>query len=219
MFLTFDTETTGLPKSWRAHPSEVENWPRVVQLAWEFYDLCGRKVLGRCDLIKPVGFAIPRDAQAVHGISTAVATSKGVPIAEALDAFMKPLSVASVVVAHNLNFDASVLGAEFYRTRREDPFPGKPQVCTMVASTRYCALPGPYGAKWPKLPELHSVLFGRPIKEAHDAAVDVAGCSKCFAELRRLGIVTVPTLDATTCADCRRGLDDLGVVCKSTRGA
>jgi hypothetical protein len=50
----------------------------------------------------------------------------------------------------------------------------------------------PYGYKWPTLPELHLKLFGKKVKEAHDAAVDVATCSKCFSELRRLGIIRVP---------------------------
>ena len=35
MFLTFDTETTGLPKNFKADVSDSENWPRLVQLAWQ----------------------------------------------------------------------------------------------------------------------------------------------------------------------------------------
>ena len=33
MFLTFDTETTGLPKIFKADVSDSDNWPRLVQLA------------------------------------------------------------------------------------------------------------------------------------------------------------------------------------------
>lgn len=215
MFLAFDTETTGLPASWRAPASDVANWPHVVQLAWEFFDLCGRRVLSRSDLVRPGDFTIPKDVEAVHHISNDVARRRGLPIATILDAFMEPLAVASVLVAHNLEFDAKVLGAEFHRLRRPDPLLDRAGVCTMLASTDYCSLPGPYGAKWPRLPELHFKLFGSSVEEAHDAAVDVSLCSKCFVELRRLGVVHVPSLNATTCADCRRGLGRLGVVCAS----
>jgi hypothetical protein len=61
----------------------------------------------------------------------------------------------------------------------------------MKAATDYCALPGRYGFKWPTLPELHFKLFGKKVKETHDAAADVATCSKCFFELKRLGVVRV----------------------------
>ena len=38
MFLIFDTETTGLPKRWDSPLSDLENWPRCVQLAWQLHD-------------------------------------------------------------------------------------------------------------------------------------------------------------------------------------
>lgn len=191
MFLVLDTETTGLPLSWEAPASDVDNWPRLVQLAWEVFDSRGRKTVARSYVIRPDGFIIPRDAERVHGISTSVAKRKGVPVDEVLDAFMKPLTSASVLVAHNFPFDASVLGAEFHRLGHRDPFRCKTHICTMRAATEYCALPGPYGFKWPRLSELYFTLFGRRVKDAHDAAADVATCSRCFFELKRLGIVRV----------------------------
>ena len=42
MFLIFDTETTGLPKRWNAPVSDSNNWPRCVQLAWQFHDETGK---------------------------------------------------------------------------------------------------------------------------------------------------------------------------------
>ena len=33
-YLFFDTETTGLPKNWKAPVTDTENWPRIVQIAW-----------------------------------------------------------------------------------------------------------------------------------------------------------------------------------------
>jgi DNA polymerase III subunit epsilon len=216
MFLIFDTETTGLPRSFKAPTSEVDNWPRVVQLAWEAFGVCGRRKLARSQLIRPDGFTIPCDAEKVHGISTELARRRGVPIAAALEAFFGPLAGASLLIAHNFSFDASVLGAEFHRLGIEDPFRRKARLCTMLATTAYCALPGGYGYKWPKLEELHLRLFGDKPGEGHDAAVDVALCARCFFELRRLGVIPAPTLDGASCAACRAALSELDVTCTGT---
>jgi len=44
MYLIFDTETTGLPKSWSAPLTDTDNWPRCVQIAWQLHDDMGRLV-------------------------------------------------------------------------------------------------------------------------------------------------------------------------------
>ncbi len=213
MFLVFDTETTGVPGSFRSAASDVDNWPRVVQVAWAAFGVCGRNALSRSDVIRPDGFTIPGDAERVHGISTEIARRDGVPIAHALQALVGPLAAASIVVAHNCEFDAKVLGAEFYRLELPDPFPGKTSICTMQSTTAYCAIPSRYGFKWPKLDELHVRLFGIAPDDAHDAAADVAACSKCLFELRRLGVVPLPRLDRATCSTCRAALTQLDVMC------
>ena len=191
MYLIFDTETTGLPDSYDAPPSDVDNWPRIVQLAWEAFNASGRKTGAQCYVIRPVGFKIPKEAEKKHGISTARAKRVGIPVAEALGAFAKVLKKASVTVAHNHSFDASVVGAEFYRLGIKHQFRRKRQVCTMKDSTEYCALPGRYGYKWPKLPELHLKLFGKSVQETHDAMKDTANGSRCFFELKRRGVIRV----------------------------
>jgi len=200
VYLVFDTETTGLPTSRVAPVSNVNNWPRVVQLGWEAFDVRGRKTSARSSVIRPDGFEIPKDAERIHGISTLIAKRTGIPVAEALDAFAEALSKVSVVVAHDFKFDAGVLGAEFYRLGIRHQFRGKTHVCTMEDATEYCALPGQYGYKykWPKLPELHFKLFRKNVEEMHDAAADVATCSKCFFELKRLGVVRHGDLAAST---------------------
>jgi hypothetical protein len=42
--LFFDTETSGLPKNWNAPVEQIENWPRLVQIAWQIYDLQGKLI-------------------------------------------------------------------------------------------------------------------------------------------------------------------------------
>lgn len=191
MYLVFDTETTGLPISWRAPVSDVGNWPRVVQLAWEAFDARGRRTGARSFVIRPDGFKIPKDAERIHGISTLRAKRTGIAISEALGELKEALGRARVVVAHNFSFDGNVVGAEFYRLGIGDQFRSKVQVCTKESATDFCALPGRYGFKWPTLTELHLKLFGKKVKERHDAVSDVATCATCFFELKRLGVVRI----------------------------
>ena len=65
MFLFFDTETTGLPQRWNAPVTDVDNWPRLVQLAWIMCDDKGNIIEERSDIIKPEGFSIPVEASLI----------------------------------------------------------------------------------------------------------------------------------------------------------
>lgn len=163
-------------------------------MAWEAFDRRGRKKSARSYLIRPEGFTIPKDAQKIHGISTLKAVRSGAPLSEALGDFLEAMNSASVLVAHNFTFDSAVIRAELYRLRMpgHNHFRRGTCVCTMRASTKYCAIPGRRGYKWPTLPELYRKLFGSAPRRAHDAASDTAACSKCFFELARRGIVRIP---------------------------
>lgn len=197
MYLIFDTETTGLPIDYKAPHSNTENWPRVVQLAWIVFDSRGRMQSEQSLIVCPKGFEIPSGAERVHGISTAIAKRKGVDIEDVLETLLAALLGSSVLVAHNLQFDAGVLGAEFYRFGVKHPFRGKTKICTMESSTEYCKIPGNFDYKWPSLAELHRKLFRKSLKERHDAGADAAACSKCFFELVRLGVIKVPKSKAS----------------------
>ena len=59
MYLIFDTETTGLPKNFNAPLTDFDNWPRLVQLAWQIHDYDGKFHSSASFIIKPEGFNIP----------------------------------------------------------------------------------------------------------------------------------------------------------------
>lgn len=191
MVLVFDTETTGKPKNWKAPASDLDNWPRVVQLAFELYDLNGVLANQGEYLIAPSGFVIPEEASAVNRITTELALRDGESIDSALDDFLTVLDEAHFLVAHNTDFDWPVLNAELERAGKRNPLNSKKLVCTMKNSTEFCAISGSYGLKWPSLHELHTKLFGTGFNDAHHAAVDVAATAKCFWELHRLGVITL----------------------------
>ena len=185
MYLFFDTETTGLPKNWKAPVTELNNWPRLVQLAYLYYDGDGNKISGGDFIIKPEGFTIPADVAKIHGITTQRALSEGQPIMDVLQRFDALVDQATCLVAHNMAFDEKIVGAEFLRNGMANPIPSKPKICTMQSTTTFCGIPGPYGLKWPKLSELHYKLFRENFDEAHNAAVDITMTAKCFWELKR----------------------------------
>lgn len=186
MFLIFDTETTGVPKDWNAPVTDSDNWPRMVQLAWQLHDVTG-KLLSRNNLIVyPDGYDIPFNVVKIHGISTERAKRDGQPLDEVLDAFARDFSQAKYLVGHNVSFDVNIVAGELHRAgRNHEVMLQSDLLDTKDLSTEFCQLPGGKGGKykWPTLTELHEKLFGKPFEAAHDAAYDVEATTRCFFAL------------------------------------
>jgi DNA polymerase-3 subunit alpha len=188
MFLIFDTETTGLPKRWGAPLTDSENWPRCIQIAWQIHDKKGALVSHKNFLIQPDDFTIPFDSEQVHGISTALASAKGVSLEEVLSEFQTALKEVRYIVGHNVSFDRNIMGAEFLRADLSDPLEGKAVIDTCTEETaQLCQLPGGRGGKFklPTLGELYHFLFNESFKEAHNATADVEATTRAFLELIR----------------------------------
>lgn len=192
MYLIYDTETTGLPKNYNAPITDSENWPRLVQLAWQLHAADGSLIEAQNFIIKPEGFDIPFNSEKIHGISTKKALEEGISLQEALDRFTTVLSKTKIVVGHNIEFDVNIMGAEYMRVGNAAPIMDMPSLDTKNESTEFCAIPGGKGGrfKWPKLDELHIKLFDETFVEAHNAAADVAATARCFLELVRLRVIT-----------------------------
>jgi DNA polymerase III epsilon subunit-like protein len=188
-YLFFDTETTGLPISWKAPITDLNNWPRLVQLAYILFDEDGNKIEEKDFIIKPNGFTIPKESSLIHGITTEKAIEKGHSIEYVLNVFFKLIEKSQFLVAHNISFDEKIMGSEFLRNNFENLIEKKEKICTMEKTTNYCKLEGQYGYKWPKLSELHNKLFGYDFDEAHNASVDIKATAKCFWELRNRKIL------------------------------
>ncbi len=201
MYLIFDTETTGLPKRWDAPFTDVDNWPRVVQIAWQLHDDMGQLVEHQDYLITPDGFDIPYDAQRIHGISTALAQDQGLPLATVLAHFKEALAKTTFLVGQNLKFDLNVTGAEFERLQLANTLQQLPVLDTCTEDTaQMLKLPGGRGGKFklPTLTELHEYLFQEPFDEAHNATADVAATARCFLELVRREAYTLAQLKAAS---------------------
>ena len=189
MYLIFDTETTGLPKNWKAPITDTDNWPRCVQKAWQLHDEMGKLIEDQNYLIKPDNFEIPYESQKIHGISTELALEAGKPLNEVLEKFNQSLEKSSFVIGHNVNFDINVIGCEFYRKQLKNGLSSKKLLDTCTEDTALlCELPGGRGGKYklPTLIELYKFLFESSFKEAHNATADVEATARCFLELIRI---------------------------------
>ncbi len=185
MYLIFDTETTGLPKNYEAPLTDFDNWPRLVQIAWQLHDNTGKLISAKNFMVKPEGFLIPYNAQKVHGISTERALEEGKPLLEVLEAFRDDTKKSQIVIGHNIEFDVAIMGAEYLRNHLQNIFEGENALktfCTKLQTVDFVALPGGKGGKfkWATLTELYFKLFNTTFADAHDAAYDVSATAKCF---------------------------------------
>jgi len=185
MYLFFDVETTGLPINYQAPLSDLENWPRIVQIAWSHYDDEGNELSRNSYIVKPNGFTIPSRSTEIHKITTEDAIEQGTNLNEVLNEFSSAIEKSTVLIAHNIDFDQKVVGAEFLREKVSNNLFEKKTFCTMKH------LPPTFNSgKWPKLLALHTKLFNTGFEGAHHAMTDVEICAKCFWELKKQGVIS-----------------------------
>lgn len=196
MYLVFDTETTGLPRNFDAPITDSDNWPRMVQIAWQLHDENGKLIDNQDYIIKPEGYDIPFNATRIHGITTKMALEEGKELAEVLNEFNEVLKKAQFGVGQNVEFDYNIIGAEFYRKSIETQLQELPKADTMHLGTEYCAIPSGKGGKFksPKLEEIFEKLYGHKFDEAHNAAADVNATAQVFFEMMRIGVINASNL-------------------------
>lgn len=194
-YIFFDTETTGVPKNYRAPITDLENWPRIIQMAIAVFSIgeSGEPELEdeKEFLVKPDGWEIPKEKFWIdNGFDQETSLRDGVPLEMVLEYFIGWANTSDYLIAHNMDFDQKILGAEMLRHGVRS---GKvlKKMCTMKTTVDFCAIPFPDGRgfKWPKLEELHRKLFECEFDGAHQAGSDVKATAKCFWKLLRLGVI------------------------------
>lgn len=200
--LVVDTETTGLPISWDKPSSDVDNWPRILQVAFELFDETGKTLSRTIELIKPDKWEVPTkktfmaeghsEAEAIkkaefwvkHGYSTEKCEKEGKALPEVLIEFARLYDECDLMLCHNVSYDKNVLSAELIRygikVKKK-----KPDFCTKLEGEEICKLPGKYPGKfkWPTLQELYRHLFGKEFDEGHDAGCDIQATKECYLEI------------------------------------
>lgn len=193
MLLFFDVETSGLPDFNKRASDPTQ--PHIVQLAALLTDNDGAAVETYNKIIRPDGWIIPEDVIAVHGITNEKARAIGVPEGDAARVILRMINSASVVCAHNCQFDKFIARIALRRfglleDAQDAWWKALPTFCTMRATTDICKLPGKFAGKykWPKLQEAYQHAFQRSFDGAHDALADVTACKDIYFWLQKGGV-------------------------------
>lgn len=190
-----DTETNGKPIDFTGSMRDLGNWPRIIQLGWVKYNTEGEQLGKRCSLIRPDGWTIPNEKFWIdNGYSTERNELEGIDAYAVLEHFALNAKDCDLVVAHNMQFDYNVLGAEMLRYGVSV---GKKlqRFCTMEAGIDVCKIPASakykngHLYKWPKLEELYYTIFGEKLTGAHDAMADVMACARCYFKMQHSLII------------------------------
>lgn len=196
-FLFIDVETTGLPIFAKAKIEDLENWPRIVQIAWILCDIERKQIISEKYLVKQTEF-IPESATRIHGITNQMCNESGIAIEEAVQKLIPEIKNSKYVIAHNIEFDIPVIESEFHRLGHKRQFTRKKKICTMKKGTSYCEIPRAYGRgyKYPRLTELYKELFyprasRLEFTSIHDALTDTRMTAKCFFRMVDLGLIEI----------------------------
>jgi DNA polymerase-3 subunit epsilon len=182
MKLFIDTETTGLPNYGLTY--ENPGQPKLVQLACILTEDDGREISSMNVTICPIGYDIPKDVSAIHGITTERATEIGVEKRNAINIFLSLYACADEIVAHNLKFDLFIMRCASWPREIH----AKKEYCTMQ---NYRKL-GLLGSA--RLMEAHKKAFGEEFLGAHSALSDCRAMMRLYFWIKEVekGNVKLP---------------------------
>jgi DNA polymerase III epsilon subunit-like protein len=192
-YLILDTETNGLPLSYNFDPDNLENWPNILQLAWQIYDEDFDLVKEQSFLVKPNGLILNDEALELTHLTEQMLNDEGIDIKTVLNKLWYDISAAKIIVAHNIEFDLNVIKSETLRNNMELWIPYRSSIpndfdqlntfCTMTQTAEFVGISRGDGFKYPSLMELYQKLFVSKFDNAHDALEDVKATALCLKEL------------------------------------
>jgi len=180
--IVIDIETTGFPEKngyMYYHPSHIEKYEnsRIIEIAYSILDEENNVIRDYSQFIK---YDKPIPNTAVHGITDDMIIN-GITFSEFAKIFEKDLKIAEVIVAHNLQFDYSVIVSELFRIARPDLIElitKKALYCTMINSMRYLN-----SGKFLKLIDVYNHVTGARANQSHRAHEDVSMCVVIFSKI------------------------------------
>lgn len=107
----YNTATFSDKKSWK----EVDNWPRLLEIAYIICNTAGEEVIGASSLITPKGFTIQPRPECCRHLTQEKLLISGSPLALILGIFMDTAIEIDYFIAHNIRFDIGVVKAEMHR--------------------------------------------------------------------------------------------------------
>lgn len=180
-FLFIDTETSGLPKNWKAPYAQEGNWPYIIQIAWIIFDKDFNEVERQNHYIINDGFIIEKSSQEIHGITAEFLHLNGKSKETVMMTFLQAIKKFNpVIIGHFMEFDYHMINAEFCRMGISNPLEHQVFYCTMKASKPYVRNPR---VDLLKLNEFYEELFNEKPKDFHNALSDALNTAKIFFHL------------------------------------
>ncbi len=169
--LIFDTETTGLPDN---SAQSLDKQPHII----EFYGCIVEEngdVVEELEFLCDPGIPLEKKITQITGLTDADLVGKP-NFKEKIGLVKEFFGKADSCVAHNLDFDETLLGFEFQRAEESLVMPRK--ICTMAATEHFNG----YRLSMQKL---YQHLFDEGFENAHRAKADVKALRRIYHELRK----------------------------------
>lgn len=183
--MVLDVETTGFPTRRNAFPyySKLYDNARIIEIAYILIDKAGNTIKEVSHLVQS-GSKIENSH--IHGITNEMVDADGISMEAVFDEMMVDLQKVDTLMAHNLDFDYSVILSEAYRKYANNrlllsQLYGKQLYCTMIKGQYHMKQ-----KKYPKLKELYEFLYeGETWEQTHRALDDVRTCVRCYQKMER----------------------------------
>jgi DNA polymerase III epsilon subunit-like protein len=190
-------------------------WPYIVQFSYVIYDTDINDIIKIHDSVVniPDNIVISKESINIHGITRDVMNKKGKDLQNIIVEFMDDFENVDLIVGHNISFDLNMLKVEIMRKIGELYYfenelfnkfleivvYSNKYCCTMQETVDLCAIEatsknGTKYIKFPKLVELHNVLFGTNPSGLHNSLNDVLVCLRCFMKIHH----KIDILDSST---------------------
>jgi len=171
-YIALDTETTGLFKKQKHQDDPIKYYkkvPRIVSIGVIIYS---DKIIKKYYNLVQVPFKIPKKSIAIHKITNNMCKD-GVNIKQVLLDVLDIFNTYpdSVILAHNLNYDISIIKAELYRQNLQLPKLNYFDTGLIINGYRT------------SLSKLYELCFSRQINTPHHALEDTLICLNCFIQL------------------------------------
>ncbi|MDD2907779.1 MAG: 3'-5' exonuclease [Candidatus Gracilibacteria bacterium] len=186
----FDTETTGFINK---KETDLDKQPKIIQFAGILGEIKDGKFIEekRINILINPKMPIPYASSQVHHIYDI--DVKNAPIIEdIIDEIIGNINGPDIIIGHNIEYDEDMVKLELKRLSAEYKYKPKQKICTMKQTVDFCKIEGNGNRfKYPKLGELHKILFGEYFIGAHDAMTDVEATLRCFVELVNQKVIKI----------------------------
>ncbi len=190
--LFIDTETSGLPHDLNTPVAQQSDQPHIVQIAWLIYARDGKLIKEENFYISDNDFTISPASRKIHGLTRKFLKENGTKRKEVMTRLYRDLQeFQPLIVGYFMALDRYMLEVGFYRSGIENPLSRFPTFCTMQATSNYIRLPY---RRYLSLDELYRRLFGKTLKNQHNALTDAKATSECFFSMVSNGAITEETI-------------------------